>query len=88
MTKNIDNMYSNDFKILSSCSGWDVGLWIVCHPTKIALLKPINDKDFVFGLIDNTEDGIVKIGWMSCINGVYFEINEEKAVKLLSKDIN
>lgn len=88
-------IYGRKFDIIRKYEGWDIGIWKESMPTSFVMLKPINEKDFVFVCLDSVSDndtyprmhsfcGIIKPFWMACINGEFKNISEDDAKELLN----
>jgi len=83
--------YGPGFEILGKRDGWHYGIWTDSMPKAFVFLKPVNKNDFVFcdltshdGNMPNSFCGVLKPFWLQCVNGVFTEISEEDAQKLLN----
>lgn len=88
-------IYGCNFDIIRKYEGWDIGIWMDSMPTSFVMLKPINERDFVFVCLNSVSDddtylrmnsfcGIIKPFWMACINGEFKDISEDDAKELLN----
>lgn len=78
----IKKCYGKDFEVIGKINGWDIAEWIGCKRPIIALLKPLNENDFIFScqipMKDNEENafcGVLKNTWFAFINGEYIEMD-------------